>query len=113
MHGQVTASAVTFVWRDSTSQVSAKNPFAAGFDRKTHLGASRAAFGRCRERAGLEGVGMNAGGNWRRTQWAERRLYQAATVPSDRGSDAPSSTPFGWRTMAPAWPMVSSKGGRT
>src|SRR3569833_3284833 len=38
-------------------------------------------------------------------------LHQAATAPSLRGSDAPSRTPFGCRTIAPAWPIMLENAG--
>ena len=49
---------------------------------------------------------------------AERRLSRLldrvseAAAPSLRGSVAPSNMPSGWRTTAPAWPMVEVKAGR-
>ena len=45
----------------------------------------------------------------RRVGRKARRRQKAATAPSERGSAPPSSTPLAWRTMAPAWPMVSSQ----
>ena len=39
--------------------------------------------------------------------------YQPATVPSERGSAAPETTPAPSRTSAPAWPTKSEKGSIT
>src|SRR5215831_17024000 len=55
---------------------------------------------------GPSAISTNANGPGR-DPFRSAGAHRPAAPPSARGSCAPSSVPSGWRTTAPAWPMVS------